>query len=40
MAPAVAKLMAAELGRDETWQNDQVTQFTKLAQGYLVRPGR
>ena len=40
MAPAVAKLMAAELGRDETWQNEQVAQFTALAQGYLVRPGR
>ncbi len=40
MAPAVAKLMAAELGRDETWQNDQVAQFTTLARGYLVRPGR
>jgi glycerol-3-phosphate dehydrogenase len=36
MAPAVAKLMAAELGRDETWQNDQVAQFTALARGYLV----
>jgi glycerol-3-phosphate dehydrogenase len=36
MAPAVAKLMAAELGRDETWQNHQVAQFTALAQGYLV----
>jgi glycerol-3-phosphate dehydrogenase len=39
MAPAVAKLMAAELGRDERWQNDQVAQFTALAQGYLVRVG-
>src|SRR5438132_12635271 len=35
MAPDVAKLMASELGRDETWQKDQVDQFTKLAQGYL-----
>jgi glycerol-3-phosphate dehydrogenase len=38
MAPAVAKLMAAELGRDERWQNEQVAQFTAMAQGYLVRP--
>ena len=38
MAPAVAKLMAAELGRDETWENDQVAQFTALAQGYLIKP--
>jgi glycerol-3-phosphate dehydrogenase len=37
MAPAVVKLMAGELGRDERWQNDQVTQFTAMAQGYLVR---
>jgi glycerol-3-phosphate dehydrogenase len=39
MAPAVAKLMAVELGRDENWQKDQVAQFTAMAQGYLVRPG-
>jgi glycerol-3-phosphate dehydrogenase len=37
MAPAVARLMAAELGRDETWQNDQVAQFTAMAQGYLIK---
>ncbi len=37
MAPGVAKLMAGELGRDERWQNDQVAQFTAMAQGYLVR---
>jgi glycerol-3-phosphate dehydrogenase len=37
MAPAVVKLMAGELGRDERWQNDQVAQFTAMAQGYLVR---
>lgn len=40
MAPAVAKLMAAELGRNENWQRDQVAQFTTQAQGYLVLPGR
>jgi glycerol-3-phosphate dehydrogenase len=38
MAPAVAKLMAAELGRDEAWQADQVAQFTAMAQNYLVHP--
>ncbi len=37
LAPTVAKLMAAELGRDETCQRDQVAQFTALAQGYRVR---
>ncbi len=36
MAPAVAQLMAAELGRDDAWQHDQVAQITALAQGYLV----
>src|SRR5205814_7915005 len=36
MAPAVAKLLAAELGRDERWEADQVRQFTSIAQGYLV----
>jgi glycerol-3-phosphate dehydrogenase len=36
MAPAVAKLLAAELGRDDAWQNEQVAQFTALARGYLV----
>jgi len=40
MSPAVAKLMAAELGRDEPWQNEQVAQFTAMAQSYLVGPGR
>ena len=40
MAPAVAKLMAAELGRDEIWQNEQVAQFTAIAEGYLVRAVR
>jgi glycerol-3-phosphate dehydrogenase len=40
MAPAVAKLLATELGRDERWQNEQVVQFTAMAQGYLVSPGR
>ena len=37
MAPAVARLMAVELGTDDVWQNDQVTEFTRIAQNYLVR---
>ena len=37
MAPEVARLMAAELGKDQAWEIDQVAQFTKLAQGYQVR---
>jgi len=36
MAPAVARLMAHELERDEAWQRDQVEQFTALALNYLV----
>lgn len=35
MAPEVARIMAAELGRDYIWQQDQVRDFTSLAQRYL-----
>ena len=34
MAP-VARLMAAELGRDEAWQRQQVAEFAAIAEGYL-----
>jgi glycerol-3-phosphate dehydrogenase len=40
MAPAVAKLMAAELRRDQRWETEQVAEFTAMAQSYLVHPGR
>lgn len=36
MAEPVAKLLAAELGRDATWAAAQVTDFTELAQQYRV----
>jgi len=36
MAPAVAKLLAGELGRDDRWQAEQVHQFTAIARGYLT----
>ncbi|NSL86401.1 glycerol-3-phosphate dehydrogenase/oxidase [Chitinophaga sp. Mgbs1] len=36
MAPQVAALMAAELGRDEHWQEQQVRSFTDIAQHYLL----
>jgi len=39
MAPAVAALLAAELGRDEGWQEEQVEAYGKLARGYLVPSG-
>jgi glycerol-3-phosphate dehydrogenase len=35
MAPAVARLMASELGRDEAWQQQQVDDFNSIAERYL-----
>jgi glycerol-3-phosphate dehydrogenase len=35
MAPAVADLMARELGKDGAWQRDQVEEIERLAAGYL-----
>ena len=37
MAPPVARLMAAELGRDEVWEKQQVVDFRKLAVHYLFK---
>ena len=37
MAPRVAELMAKELGRDASWQANQVRHFRELANGYLVK---
>jgi glycerol-3-phosphate dehydrogenase len=37
MAPAVAKLMASELDRDEGWIQDQIASFKHLAEGYLLQ---
>lgn len=34
-APRVAEILAAELGRDETWQWQQIEDFNSLALGYL-----
>ena len=34
-APAVAAILAKELGRNETWQTEQVNGYTKLARGYV-----
>ncbi len=36
MAPAVARLLAGELGRSESWMEAQVNEFIKLAQQYRV----
>lgn len=37
-APAVAAVLARELGRDKHWQAAQVNEFTRLAEGYLHQP--
>ncbi|HTJ78363.1 MAG TPA: glycerol-3-phosphate dehydrogenase/oxidase [Rariglobus sp.] len=34
-APVVARLLAAELGRDAAWQRDQIKTYTTLARGYV-----
>lgn len=36
MAPAVARLMAAELGKDTEWERAQVEAFTAVAKGYIL----
>jgi glycerol-3-phosphate dehydrogenase len=38
MAPAVAALMADELGYDDAWQQNQVKYFTTLAERYMPEP--
>jgi len=35
MAPRVAALMAAELGRDQRWIDDQIGTFREMSQAYL-----
>lgn len=37
MAPAVARLLARELGRDEEWAATQVEEFMAVAKGYAIR---
>jgi len=39
-APRVAELMAAELGVGEEWKRKQLTEFNRLAQGYLSVPAK
>jgi len=38
MAPAVARLMARELGRDESWQRRQLQEFDRIAAGFVANP--
>jgi glycerol-3-phosphate dehydrogenase len=37
-APAVARLLARELRRDDAWATAQVQAYTELARGWLLRP--
>jgi glycerol-3-phosphate dehydrogenase len=37
-APRVAEILAAELGRDSTWAQEEIDRFQKVAQGYTA-PG-
>ena len=36
-APRVAALLAAELGRDQAWRDEEVRSYERLARGYLVK---
>lgn len=36
MAPAVAAILAAELGKDKTWEEEQVKAFAAIAKHYLL----
>jgi len=36
MAPAVAHLMAGELQKDESWENQQVVSFLQIAKNYVL----
>ena len=36
MTPAVAELMAKELGHDQAWAENQIQEFTKVANRYLL----
>ncbi len=38
MAPAVARLLAAELGRDQAWQERQLADFTAVAACFTANP--
>lgn len=38
MAPAVARLLAGELGQDEAWQRAQVEAFNRVAAHYTIAP--
>ena len=37
MAPVVAHLIAVELKHDKKWEEKQVLEYTKLANGYILQ---
>ena len=37
MAPTVAHIIAKELHYDNNWEKEQISNFTKLAEGYLIK---
>lgn len=36
MAPRVASVLAAELGRDKNWEQEQVKEYTEMAKAYIL----
>ena len=36
MAPKVAKVMAAELGKDEAWQKQQIEEYEEITSNYIL----
>ena len=40
MAPSAARALAAELGRDETWQRSQLEEFAAIAAHYVIGAGQ
>jgi glycerol-3-phosphate dehydrogenase len=38
MAPAAARLMAGELGRDQSWERQQLNEFKQIAAHFTVGP--
>lgn len=36
IAPKVARIMAAEMGKDESWIEQQVAEYTAIARGYIL----
>lgn len=38
IAPKVASIMAKEMGKDSTWENEQIAEFKEIARNYLLVP--